>query len=307
MAMKVLELFKKPKEKIDIEVPEVPQKVISKAKDEEIYFERANFVDNKYNLDDCFDQKTKQDRILECLLSYEKKSSSMFHKYYFFKLFSKAAMRDSKYNEQFIVIDKHINRIKKNYDELKKKTDYLKFVKDAGDLELEDIFTKINELFEFYRGLDADLNKFQKTYYQDLKMTSYSICNDKTYQEIEALNKSVNKMIEEYKNIQEAYDFIYYNSGELIVDTINSLVQCIENSGNKQYISMYKYDYFLESDYVVVLKFTEWIELFTKILYVLRMITSKVDSFDFLNFKSHYQELEKRYLILLIYSEMNQK
>lgn len=304
--MKLFSLIKKQKEKIEIDIPEIPTSVSTNVKDEEIYFERANYADSKYNLNDCFDQKSKHEKILESINAFEKKSSAMLHKYYFLKLFSKVAFKDQKYNEQLLSLDKHINRIKKNYEDLKKKTDVLKYLNDTGDFELEDVFAKINELYEFYRGLNTDIDKFQSNYYRNLKMTAFSICNDKSYQELESLSKSVNKTIEEYKTFQEAYDYIYYNSGELIVDTINSLVQCLENSGNKQYISTYKYDYFLETDFVVVLKFTEWIELFTKIRYVMRTAT-KVEIFDFLKFKEYYQELEKRYIIMLIFNEMSQK
>jgi len=304
--MKVFSLFKKQKEIIEIEVPEVPSSPTSKVSDEEIYYERADFVDNKYNLKDCFDNKSKQQKIIESLDAYEKKSSTMLHKYFFLKLFMKAALKDQKFNEQMMILDKHINRIKKVFEDLRKKTDVLKYLKDIGDLELEDVFIKINELYEFYRGLDKDVSKFQNTYYRHLKMTSFSICNDKTYQELDTISKNVNKMIDEYKSIQDTYDYIYYNSGELIVDTINSLVQCFENSGNAQYISTYKYDYFIESDFVVVLKFTEWIELFTKLRYVLRT-ANKVELFDYLQFKNYYQELEKRYIIMLITNEMIQK
>lgn len=305
--MKLFSFFKKQKEKIEIEIPELPiNKSTNVVSDDEIYYERVENPISKYNLNDCFDQKSKQERIGEAIQNYEKKSASMLHKYYFLKLFSKSAIKDSKYNEQMIIIDQQINRIKKNYEELKKKTDVLKYLKDVSDLELEDVYAKINDLFEFYRDLDVDLTTFQTTYYRHLKMTSYSICNDKSYQELDTLNKNIVKFIEEYKTLGEAYDYIYYNSGSLIVDTINALMECLKNSGNKQLINSYQYDYFLDTDYVVVLTFTEWIELFTKIRYVMRT-ANKVELFDYLKYKELYQELEKRYLIMLIYNEMGRQ
>lgn len=305
--MKLFSFFKKQKEKIEIEIPELPiNKSTNVVSDDEIYYERVENPIPKYNLNDCFDQKSKQDRISEAIQNYEKKSASMLHKYHFLKLFSKSALKDSKYNEQMITIDQQINRIKKNYEELKKMTDVLKYLKDVSDLELEDVYTKINELFEFYRALDIDLTTFQTSYYRHLKMTSFSICNDKSYQELDTLNKNIVKFIEEYKTLGEAYDYIYYNSGSLIVDTINALMECLKNSGNKQLINSYQYDYFLDTDYVVVLTFTEWIELFTKIRYVMRT-ANKVELFDYLKYKELYQELEKRYLIMLIYNEMGRQ
>jgi hypothetical protein len=299
-------LFKKRKEKIDLVIPEIPTaKRETTADDSEIYFERAKSYENMYSLDDCADNATKQERIVSSMNSFEKKTAAMYHKYYFLKLFSKAAAKDLKFNEQFLAFDKQINRIRRNYEELKKKTDLLKYVEDVGDMDLDELFAKVNDIFDFYRGLNHDLDKFQSSYYRDLKMTSYSICNDKTYSELEILNKNVTKFLDDFKTIQEAYDFIFYNSGELIVNTIRSLVQCLENSGNLQYIKDYPFSYFLASDYVVVLKFTEWIELFTKILYVKRTV-SKIELFDYLKFREYYSELEKRYIIMLIANELNQ-
>jgi hypothetical protein len=296
---------RKTKEKINITVPDGPVPSISKAKDEEIYFERANYKDNEYNLDDCFDRKSKQEKILDSIAAFEGKSSKLLHQYQFLKLFNRASLRNKDYNEVTLQLDKQINRFKKKSEDLKKKTDVLKYVQDVADLELEQIFLKINDLFEFYRDLSKELSKYQIAYFPRLKMASYSICNDLTYLEIENLNKAVNKMIDEFKNLQEVYDFIMYNSGELIINTVNALVAGLENSNNSQY-KEYDFKYFLNTDYVMTLNFSEWVELFTKILYVKRT-TKDVELFDYLNFKNHYQELEKRYVIMLIYNEMNRK
>ncbi|NLD26446.1 MAG: hypothetical protein GX661_03710 [Acholeplasmataceae bacterium] len=300
-----LPFSKKNKEKININLPEDPSPSLNTANDDEIYYERADYQGSKYNLDDCFDQKTKQERILESIQAFERKAGSLLHKYYFLKLFGRAALRNSSYNEQTLYLDKQINRFKKNADDLRKRTDVLKYVKDVENLELEDVFLKINDTFDFYRDLDNTLNRYQNTFYPRLKMASFSICHDMTYQEIESLLKSINEMLEGYKNIQEAYDYICYNSGELIINTIQSLVNSLANSNNKHY-EAYNFAYFLNSDFVMVMSFSEWVELFTKILYVKR--TAKdVELFDYLQFKNYYQELEKRYLIMLIYNEMNQK
>ena len=56
----------------------------------------------------------------------------------------------------------------------------------------------------------------------------------------------------------------------------------------------------------MVMSFSEWVDLFTKLLYIKR-IAKDIELFDYLHFKNHYQELEKRYAIMLIYNEMNRK
>lgn len=297
--------LKKTKEKINISLPEGPVPSVSKAKDEDIYYERADYEDNKYDLDDCFDSKSKVEKITESLAAFEKKYLQVLHKYQFLKLFNRAALKNKNYNEQTLQLDKQINRFKKSYDEMKKKADVLKHLQDVGDAELEQIFLKINALFDFCRNINKDLTNYQQTYFPRLKIASYSLCNDMTHTEIENLNKAVTKMIDEFKNIQEAYDYIVYNSGELINNTVNAFVTSLQNSNNPKY-KEYDFKYFLASDFVMVLNFTEWVDLFTKLLYVKR-IAKDIELFDYLNFRNYYLELEKRYAILLIYNEMNRK
>lgn len=303
--MKVTFIKKRKKEKINLELSKTPRPSINKASDEEIYFERANYQNSKYNLDDCFDQKSKQERIIEAVDNFNGKYNALLHKYHFLKLFSRAALRNQNFNTQTMFLDKQINRFKRNADELRKKTDIIKYLKEVENIELEDVFSTINECFDFCRDLGKNINEYQNAFYPRLKMASFSICNDLSYQELENLNKVVNQFLDGFKNIEEAFDYITYNSGELIINTINALVTSIENSKIKKHHN-YKYNYFLNTDFVMVLNFSEWVELFTKIIYVKRTCKD-VELFDYLNFKKYYQELEKRYIIMLIYNEMIQK
>lgn len=304
--MRIFSFFKKPKEKIDIKVPEFPTKFISKASDDEIYYERAEYIDDRYNLDDCFDVKTKVERILESLRAFDKKAQTILHKYYFLKLFAKVASRDAKYNEKMITVDKQVNRMKKIYDEIKKRADVLKYLPEEGDFDYNELFMKINDLFDYGRALFTRLSDIQKQYYQNLKIAAYSLCKNKTHQELEQLLKETNETIQQYKSPQEAYDFIYYNSGELIVNTVKALVDVINESGIKNYIDAYQFQYFLASDDVVALRFAEWIDLFNKLLYVIRN-TNRIDYNSAALFNQYYRQLETRYMIMLIYNEMGLK
>ena len=105
--------LKRNKEKINISVPEGPVPSVSKAKDEEIYYERADYQDNIYDLEDCFDTKSKVERILESLAVFDKKYMQALHKYYFFKLFNRAALKNKNYNTLTLQLDKQINRLRK--------------------------------------------------------------------------------------------------------------------------------------------------------------------------------------------------
>lgn len=299
--MKLFSFLKKQKEVIDIEIPEGPVESQSKASDDEIYFERVEYKE-EFSLSEIEGIDAKKEKLKERYEEFEKKIDSLYHAFSFLRLFSKAASKDNNYNEKMILVEKHINRIKKLHEDYKRRSDLIKYV-DLNENELESINNNLNVLFNFYEDISKELNEIKNHYYRHLKMTSYSICNDKSYQELDNINKSINNLISEYKNISEAHDYIYYNSGDLIVSTVKSFMECIENSNNYELKKNYKFNYFLSSDYVVAFSFPEWVELFTKIKYVMK-IASKVELFDYLKFKKLYSELEIRYILMLIYNEM---
>ncbi len=292
------------KEKIDIQIPDIPSgKRKLNVSDEDIYYERVVFSNLGRSINMLPDLKAKIAKIKETLKQFEAKAEITWHQFYFLKLFSKARSKKQEVTEQIFGLDKKVSKMKRILDDLKNKVDLFQYVEQVEDQKLEDAFSETLDLFGFLDDLNRDLNEFQNLYFKKMKMTSYSICNDKSYLELEALNRNIALMLDGYKSFQEAHDFIYYNSGELITNTIKTLVHCLETSKLTNYSSAYSYRYFLNTDAVVAMKFTEWVDLFNKIRFVVRM-TAGVELFDYLIFKEYYQELEKRYIMLLIYDEM---
>ena len=297
--------LKKQKEKINIKIPEGPQPSVSKARDEDIYFERVDYQEEEYDFGDLPDVASKIKKINETLAQFEKKYHKTLHRHQFLKLFGRAALKNKDFNQLTLKLDKEINRFKKYYDETKKKADIMKHLREVSEGEPETVFQRIGALFDQCKNLNKELTAYQYAYFPRLKIASYSLCNDMTHTEIENLTKAVNKTLEEFKNIQEAYDYILYNSGDLIIRAVDAFVQGLQNSNNPKY-KEYSRKYFLSSDFVMVMSFSEWVDLFTKLLYIKR-IAKDIELFDYLHFKNHYQELEKRYAIMLIYNEMNRK
>ncbi|MGD9605201.1 MAG: hypothetical protein AB7V00_03460 [Bacilli bacterium] len=302
--MKKKDKFTMPKEKINITIPEIPNgKRHSQVSDEEIYYEHVVFTNFGHNINKLPDLKSKIAKIKDTLKQFENKGEILWHQFYFLKLFSRARSKKTEVMDLIYGFEKQVSRMKRALDDLKNKTDLFQFVEKVDDQEIEDTYTKVLDLFTFHDNLSNELTTFQNTYFKKMKMTSYSICNDKNYQEIDTLNRNIAIMLDSYKSFQEAHDYIYYNSGELITNTIKALVHCLETSKLNNYSATYNYHFFLKADAVVALKFTEWVDLFNKIRFVMR-ITAGVELFDYLIFKDYYQELEKRFIMLLIYDEM---
>ncbi len=301
--MKLFSFFKKRKETIEIDIPEVPvHESIATASDEDIYFERVEYAKEQFSLRNCKNNEEKKEKIINTAIHFEKQFEELKHNQNFLKLFARAANKDNKYHEKMKLLAKQIAKLKTSRSDFAPKLEAVK-VMALSNAEFENIASQLDDLLMLYLEANRNVNFIKEKNYKHLKMSSFSICNDKTSLELELLTSEVEKLILSYKNIHTAYDHIFYNSGSLIVDTINALVECLQNSNNKELKNDYKYSYFLSSTIVLSLSFSEWVELFTKIKYVMR-VASKVELFNYLKFKDLYSELEKRYILMLIFNEM---
>lgn len=301
--MKKTKLSKRKKEILEITLPEIPTtKRNPNVLDDEIYMEQLEFVEKDYSAPEYETLDELSNRVKGFFEKCDKTHFAILHKYYFFKLFSKVAWKDEKFNKQILTAEQQMNRARKLYEEYKKKYDVMKYLNDLNQVELVELFRKTNELVDFYTEVSHLMEHISKVYYLGLKMASYSIANEKKPSELEKLARKVNEFLDGYKSVQEAHDDVYYRSGELITSTITTLVECFKKNKNQNYILTYHYAYFLESEVIISFGYTEWVNLFNKIRYVMRT-TNNVELFDYLNFAKLYGELEVRYLVMLIYHE----
>lgn len=236
----------------------------------------------------------------------EKRIAGINKQYYMLKLFSRAAIRNPQFNEKLLFLDKEVNYLKRLHEELKRKMDIVKYMQDVTIEELEEIYEKLNNFFDHQKIITEEAKEIERVYYRNIKMASAGIIMNKNNIELEKFHKDVNDFIYNYKSLQEAAEYVFFHSGELIMETINSLVRSIQNSNNPEYVKTYNYEYFLSSTLVLTLTLPEWIELFNKIRYVLRIVND-VNIIDYVDFKQNYLKLEIRYFILMLYMESTSK
>lgn len=269
---------------------------------EEVYYERTQEPKVRFNLKSFKTRKEKLQEFEKATKVIETKLKTADHDYSFLKLFSLAATKDRDYNDYMNNLKKDISKCLGSYKKFSDKLELLDYEELTSD-ELDSLSLELNDFLNAVDDIDYEVRNIKGKYYYQLRMSSYSICSDKSAKEINQLDKDIKDLIKNYKHINEAYDVIYYNSGELIVNTINALVECISNSKNENLKKQYDYKYFLNTDAVVALDFNEWIALFTKMKYVMR-ISKNTELFNYLKFRELYNELEKRYVLMLIFNEM---
>lgn len=287
---------------INVKTPEYPKNHDDLSIDiNDLYSEKK---ESTYLINDIFDEGTKIMKIDSDFKKAESKLNEILYKYYFLKIFFKACYKSDDLNIKMLTIDKYVNQVKKYFLEIKKLKNMNSKKNILTENELKSTYYKISDFLGIEKSIENDLIKFENENYPKIKMVSYNLCKNKTYQELEMLSNEVNNAIAGYKSLNDAYDYVCYNSGNLIFEVIDSLVKTIKDEPKKSKVRI-ENSYFFENDIIMYLDYLGWIELFSKIQYVKERTDASV--FNSENIKEKYHQLEINYLIVLIYNEANWK
>jgi len=224
------------------------------------------------------------------------KIDNLVNSYYRYRIFSKIASKDNKFNQLMLTIDKHLNRINKEYKEFKKDILFLKHGDYPEDF-LDKVSEKLINIEYFYQTISNNLDELMKKYFSHMKMATANICMNRTNKELDAIYKRLNTYLNDFKNLNEAASYIFYNSGQEIVQTIDSLIKALPNQNE------FTFKYFLQTDDIITLDLKEWIDLYNKIRFVMKKKEAVNENENFLQNYLHFEIL---YLILMMNMESHQ-
>lgn len=284
------------KEKINFIIPEPAQKEPESLNPSSHYQEMLDI--REQNLDTSIENDEKMAYISMFLENYVKLIEEVLQSFYFMELFYVSINKDKKVSLIRTELKERINKLSSFTSEINKK-----FIDGISEKELNSLYLETDEYIKYYNVTKEMVLFVKNNYYKNIKTISYAAFANKKSSELELLCRETEIRINEFKNIHEVYDFCSYYSGDLIVETVTALVECFKKSNNREYIKTYNFKYFLDSDIIMQFDFIKWVNLFNKIKYVMKT-TSKVEIFDFLKFDTLYRKLEKRYLLVLIYNEI---
>lgn len=280
-----------------------PQKVKQEdySKVEKYYFIKPQSLKLPFVIDDELKDKDKVKEVYNFIKGKKNRLNAVLKDFLILKLYRKCANRKGlsghdDFNIDYIKMDKYINRLKLDYNATEK---YVMSAIKKNLEEYEDIYHMMDRacyINDFILGVEQDLKVFKKKYYHDFKVPSIILFTNKQVREIEVIENEVEEELKKYKSLEEAYDYFIYNSGELILDTLNELVR-IKDSG-----IVIDIHYFLQSDAIIKFDYNEWVDLITKILFVQSKIKGKAETTT--TFDKLFVALEVRYIILSMKKEL---
>lgn len=250
------------------------------------------------------EEKIEENIDLNIILKKNKEISKDFeltlHEYFTCKIFSRVALKDNEFNAQLIEIDKYINTIKRSMYEIDR---LIEGYKRDNNLDLININNKLNDLYLYEKNIKSRFLEMNNSYYGHIKMSTISVCMNKDNESLERFYESIHAFLLKYKGFTEAAEDIYYSSGDFLVDLVSSLVMCIKETRREDYIKKYNFNYFLDSDVIITLEVKEWINLFAKIRFAMKLIQN-IEMDKYLNFKFKFDHFEMIYTILMMRYEI---
>ena len=262
---------------------------------EKFYFIKPSFQ----NFPFVIDKKLKPaDKVKEINKFYHKLFSQIDRinkDFLILKLFKYCAKKDENFNVEFIKIDKYLNKLKFDYNLIDKFTSVLYKKEDITEDEIDQLYNKVIYVCDFISGVTNDLKSLKKNYFREFKIPSLLTIQDKNSKELEEIIQEVENETKKYKSISEAYDYFVYNSGDLLFDMVDELL-LIKKTGIK--IDRH---YFLATDAILLFDYAEWVDLISRIKFVLGKVKGKAEINQ--KFLELYKVVEIRYIIMSIYKE----
>lgn len=264
---------------------------------EKLYKEKAVVRVRDASLDKTMSLEGQIKQVDKDLSIIETKINNIYRDFLFLKLFNLSAKQDDEFLKDYNALNHYINKFLNDLANVKRFLNSFRGQMDRTGYSIDEVYNEVNNFYDYLTGLNSDINDLKKKYYPEFKLTSHTLVKDKTIEEYEDLIYRVENELRNYKDIEEAYDYIIYNSGNEIIDLVYEFL----NTKLKQPIKL-TYHYFLQTDAIIDFKHHEWVDLFVKFNYVMKKLSGVTYSKRFIEM---YRNFETKYTIITIYNEIS--
>ena len=228
--------------------------------------------------------------------------NNLLYNFYLCKFFSLAVYKDSEEFSEFARLEHQVIITKDLFESVKNRIAKLNEDKDYVDEYINEIYKDIDHVNENSLGLISRIDDERRNKFNLLKISSLAVILNKSGEELEKMDKRFSLFVNSFKSIEEASDYIFTNSGELVTNLVNSLVRCVESTNREDFKNKYNTYYFLKSDVILWMSLADWVEIYNKVRHSTTVLRN-VDIANYIDFTSYLEEFEIRYLVLMINEE----
>jgi|GEM_PF-2443721 len=222
--------------------------------------------------------------------------------YYIIKLFSYIALDETTLKEKLYHLDTFYFEYMKDIENFGLAVDAL--IQDAS---YEARYFELKQFIVLIQNKRMQLTDFifniRLDHYENIKVATLGIVHNKTGDEIKQYYDDIASIIKSFKDIREAAEFIYFNSGEELTDAIDFFLKLGYAKENQDLKRLSSLEFFKKYTYVLTLTMREWVELINNMKFTIKTI-GKIDTMRLDRAKKKYEALEKKCFILMLYFEL---
>jgi len=224
----------------------------------------------------------------------------------FATIYGNAFVEDADYSKSLKEIIFGLKIVSKDTEEVEKQ---YKLMKEYGYRNSSGIVEELNKHLNLTLGLQRNVlsgfKDLKNFYFNKISMTAMSATVNRSGQDLKELGSRISKLIEENSNsFNKAYEYIYYHSSDKINDLVKKTVQGTLLLKDHNNLDIRHPGYYLESDYALTLEVREWTDLYKKLKFVLKMLTT-IPASTYNEIKKLFDEFEACYMIVILHDEKN--
>lgn len=163
------------------------------------------------------------------------------------------------------------------------------------------LYNKISNDDYMISGLLKDIEDAMYNYF---RLVSIVILDNMKEAELVEFYDKVKKVLDNFSSVEEAAEYICFNSGGELTDFMTKLIQYIKTEEVGRSKKMIPLAYLEEHQTILTLSLREWVDIFNNIRYTLKYLTvCNKKSYKYLIQK--YQDLILNYFIIITSKDFN--
>lgn len=156
-------------------------------------------------------------------------------------------------------------------EQLQSEANWFTYNKEGRSARLLKAKKALEDLARLYLGWQRNVEAGYERYVKSLRLATANFTLHKSRRELVALSEAMARFMERFPSLTYAGDYIYYNSGEVLMDAINAYVEAVARSRHPEK-ERFGQAFFTESSVILAFTVTEWMALATKFMFLNRQI-----------------------------------
>ncbi|HHU24221.1 MAG: hypothetical protein PHG08_09520 [Bacilli bacterium] len=162
--------------------------------------------------------------------------------------------------------------------------------------------TEINALYnQSANDCETILNmlaEIKEDIFPRFKLASMIIIDNMNNETLENFYEELKRVLSDFNNIDEACDYLYYHTGDMLSNFITDLLAYIKAYAPERLLRLIPIAYFESKQTIITLSFVDWVQIFNNIRFTLKYV-GNLEKTKYQALMEQYRKLEVFYFIII--------